>query len=194
MPVNVMITAAHIPVPHGDQRPKYATFGFERRAIVRRTAVRRSCVQMIVHFHISTLIMFDLGRYGFNYIHSNSLASVHTNFMAARRQLMRPTAKKMRSLIVASDDTLLVVARGLIVGIDDGVRSHTVGVVRLSPGVDGVDVRDILEHGGAEEGEHSASYEQRVKKTLRIYQNMKRMTLCDNIKKSLILISNLQFE
>ena len=57
-------------------------------------------------------------------------------------------------LVVAGDDALLVVAGGLIVGIDDGVGGDTVGVVRLSPGVDGVDVRDILEHGGTEEGEH----------------------------------------
>ena len=31
--------------------------------------------------------------------------------------------------------------------------------MRLSPGVDGVDVRDLLEHGGAENGEHFWSRE-----------------------------------
>jgi hypothetical protein len=46
-------------------------------------------------------------------------------------------------LIVAGGDALLVVARGLVVGVDDSVRSDTVGVVRLSPGVDGVDVCGI---------------------------------------------------
>ena len=66
-------------------------------------------------------------------------------------------------LVVAGDDALLVVAGGLIVGVDDGVRGHTVGVVRLGPGVDGVDVRDILEHGGTEEGEHSAKREKVTK-------------------------------
>ena len=57
-------------------------------------------------------------------------------------------------LVVAGNDALLVVAGRLIVGINDGVGGNTVGVVRLSPGVDGVDVRNVLEHGGAEKGEH----------------------------------------
>ena len=43
-------------------------------------------------------------------------------------------------LIVADRDALLVVARGLIVGVDNGVRGNAIGVVRLSPGVDGVDI------------------------------------------------------
>jgi hypothetical protein len=49
---------------------------------------------------------------------------------------VRPT----HYLIVAVGHALLVVAGGLIVGIDDGVGGNAVGVVRLSPGVDGVDV------------------------------------------------------
>ena len=53
-------------------------------------------------------------------------------------------------LIAALDHALLVVAGGLIVGVDDGVRGHTVGVVRLGPGVDGVNVGVGVE----EEGEH----------------------------------------
>jgi hypothetical protein len=57
-------------------------------------------------------------------------------------------------LVVAGGHALLVVGGRLIVGVNDGVRGDTVGVVRLGPGVDGVDVRDILEHGGTEEGEH----------------------------------------
>jgi hypothetical protein len=57
------------------------------------------------------------------------------------------------NLVIASDDSLLVVARGLIIGINDGVRRNTVGVVRLSPGVDGVDVSvGVDQHG--ENGEH----------------------------------------
>ncbi len=69
-----------------------------------------------------------------------------------------PFAHRSRKkyLVVAGSHALLVVGGGLIVGVDDGVRGDTVGVMRLSPGVDGVDVRDVLEHGGAEEGEHSA--------------------------------------
>ena len=43
-------------------------------------------------------------------------------------------------LIVAVGHALLVVAGGLIVGINDGVRGNTVGIVRLSPGVDGVNI------------------------------------------------------
>jgi len=38
----------------------------------------------------------------------------------------------------------------LVVGVDDGVGGHTVGVVRLDPGVDGVDVCVGVE----EKGEH----------------------------------------
>jgi hypothetical protein len=60
-------------------------------------------------------------------------------------------------LVVAGGNALLVVAGRLIVGVNDGVRSDAVGVVRLGPGVDGVDVRDILEHGATEEGEHFAA-------------------------------------
>ncbi len=63
---------------------------------------------------------------------------------------------RKKNLVVAGGHALLVVAGRLIVGVDDGIRGDTVGVVRLSPGVDGVDVRDVLEHGSAEEGEHSA--------------------------------------
>ena len=64
------------------------------------------------------------------------------------------TAKKY--LVVAGGHALLVVGRGLIVRVDDGIRGDTVGIVRLGPSVDSVDVRNVLEHGGAEEGEHSA--------------------------------------
>ncbi len=65
-------------------------------------------------------------------------------------------------LIVAGGDALLVVGRRLIVGVDDGVRGHTVGVVRLSPGVDGVNIRNILENG-AKKGEHLPSGNQKFK-------------------------------
>ncbi len=54
-------------------------------------------------------------------------------------------------LVAAGSHALLVVGGGLIVGVDDGVGGNTVGVVGLSPGVDGV---DIVEHGGSKEGEH----------------------------------------
>jgi len=58
------------------------------------------------------------------------------------------------NLVVAGSDALLVVAGGLIVGVDDGVGGNTVSIVRLRPGVDGVHVRNVLEHGGTEDGEH----------------------------------------
>ena len=45
-----------------------------------------------------------------------------------------------RSLVAADLHALLVVARRGVVGVDDSVGGHAVGVVRLSPGVDGVDV------------------------------------------------------
>ncbi len=80
--------------------------------------------------------------------------------MAASPFAHRSCRKKY--LVVAGGHALLVVGGGLIVGVDDGIRGDTVGVVRLGPGVDGVDVRDILEHGGAEEGEHSAIGERLV--------------------------------
>ncbi len=57
-------------------------------------------------------------------------------------------------LIAAGGHALLVVASGLIVGVDDGVRGHAVGVVGLGPGVDGV---DVIEHGHGEKGEHLLS-------------------------------------
>jgi hypothetical protein len=59
-------------------------------------------------------------------------------------------------LVSAGGHALLVVARGLVVGVDDGVRSHSVGVVRLGPLVDGVDVGDdgALGSGVSKEGEH----------------------------------------
>ena len=53
-------------------------------------------------------------------------------------------------LIAALDHALLVVAGGLIVGVDDGVGGHAVGVVGLGPGVDGVDIGVGVE----EKGEH----------------------------------------
>ena len=43
-------------------------------------------------------------------------------------------------LVSAGNHALLVVAGRLIVGVDDGVGGDAVGVVWLSPGVDGVDV------------------------------------------------------
>ena len=59
------------------------------------------------------------------------------------------------------DDALLVVSGRLVVGVNDGVRGHTVGVVRLRPGVDGVDAIGVIlaarvKHGADEKGEHSA--------------------------------------
>jgi len=54
-------------------------------------------------------------------------------------------------LIGAHGHALLVVRGGLIVGVDDGVGGHAVGVVGLGPGVDGV---DVIEHGEGENGEH----------------------------------------
>ena len=68
-------------------------------------------------------------------------------------------------LVAAGSDALLVVASGLIVGVDDGVRGDAVGVVRLSPGVDGVDVGDGVEHG-AEKGEHFLKQRKRKGQTL----------------------------
>jgi hypothetical protein len=56
-------------------------------------------------------------------------------------------------LVGADGHALLVVARGGVVRVDDGVGGHTVGVVGLGPGVDGV---DIIELGEEEEGEHPA--------------------------------------
>ena len=53
-------------------------------------------------------------------------------------------------LVTALDHALLVVAGWLIVRVDDGVGGHAVGVVRLGPGVDGVDIRV----GVKEESEH----------------------------------------
>jgi hypothetical protein len=59
------------------------------------------------------------------------------------------------NLVSASGHTLLVVAGRLVVGVDDGVGGHTVGVVRLSPCVDGVDVGDDGALGSfSEESKH----------------------------------------
>jgi len=60
-------------------------------------------------------------------------------------------SRKPYCLIAAGGHALLVVLGGLIVRVDDGVGSHTVGVVGLGPGVDGV---NIVEHGHGKEGEH----------------------------------------
>ena len=54
-------------------------------------------------------------------------------------------------LVAAGGHALLIVLGGLIVGVDDSVRGHAVGVVRLGPGVDGV---DVIEHGHGEKSEH----------------------------------------
>ena len=56
-----------------------------------------------------------------------------------------------RCLIATDGHALLVVRGGLVVGVGDGVRGDAVGVVRLRPGVDGV---DVAEHGHGEESEH----------------------------------------
>ena len=58
---------------------------------------------------------------------------------------------KRKCLVARDVHALLVVARGLVVGVDDGVGGHTVGVVGLGPGVDGV---NIVEHGAGKDGEH----------------------------------------
>ena len=63
-------------------------------------------------------------------------------------------------LVAALDHALLVVAGGLIVGVDDGVGGHAVGVVGLGPGVDGV---DVIEHGEGENGEHCCTPQNRQK-------------------------------
>jgi hypothetical protein len=89
---------------------------------------------------------------------------------------------RMCDLVVAGNDALLVVAGRLVVGVDDGVRGDAVGVVRLSPGVDGVDVRNVLEHGATEESEHFAA---------RSHGNMK-VSEVDKIFKYEISISDLQ--
>jgi len=60
-------------------------------------------------------------------------------------------ATRALRLVAAGGHALLVVLGGLIVGVDDGVGGHTVGVVGLGPGVDGV---DVIEHGHGKEGEH----------------------------------------
>jgi hypothetical protein len=58
-------------------------------------------------------------------------------------------------LVAAGNLALLVVAGGLVVGVDDGVGGHAVGVVGLGPGVDGVDIRvGVKKHGHGEKGEH----------------------------------------
>jgi hypothetical protein len=57
----------------------------------------------------------------------------------------------LHRLIAAGGHALLVVARGLVVGVDDRVGGHAVGVVGLGPSVDGV---DIVEHGHGKKGEH----------------------------------------
>jgi len=62
-----------------------------------------------------------------------------------------PATKEKKVSIAAGGHALLVVLGWLIVGVDDGVGSHTVGVVGLGPGVDGV---DIVEHDHGKEGEH----------------------------------------
>ena len=67
-------------------------------------------------------------------------------------------------LIAALDHALLVVAGGLIVGVDDGVGGHTVGVVRLGPGVDGVNVGVGVE----EEGEHFCAQRTNVRMTMTV--------------------------
>jgi len=56
-------------------------------------------------------------------------------------------------LVAAGLHALLVVHGGLVVGVDDGVGGHTIGVVGLGPGVDGVDVGHGV-CGGGEKGEH----------------------------------------
>jgi len=61
-----------------------------------------------------------------------------------------PVAKYPR-LVAAGGHALLVVLGRLIVGVDDGVGSHTVSVVRIRPGVDGV---DVIEHGHGEKSKH----------------------------------------
>ncbi len=84
----------------------------------------------------------------------NLIYSFMTRWVESRETIQSyPTPPAEMHLIVAGGDALLVVGRRLIVGVDDGVRSHTVGVVRLSPGVDGVNIRNILENS-AKEGEH----------------------------------------
>jgi len=67
-------------------------------------------------------------------------------------------SKRPDCLIAALDHALLVVARGLIVGVDDGVRGHAVGVVGLGPGVDGVNVGV----GIKEEGEHFCAQQNEI--------------------------------
>ena len=57
----------------------------------------------------------------------------------------------LHRLISKDSHALLVVARGLVVGVDDRVGGHSVGVVGLGPSVDGV---DIIEHGHDKKGEH----------------------------------------
>jgi hypothetical protein len=69
------------------------------------------------------------------------------------RMALSHTLVRADCLVAALDHALLVVAGGLIVGVDDGVGGHAVGVVGLGPGVDGVDIGVGVE----EKGEHSAS-------------------------------------
>ena len=78
------------------------------------------------------------------------------------RMALSHTLVRADCLIAALDHALLVVAGGLIVGVDDGVGGHAVGVVGLGPGVDGVDIGVGVE----EKGEHFC--EEMVKKSQRV--------------------------
>jgi hypothetical protein len=49
-----------------------------------------------------------------------------------------------RASVSASSHTLLVIARGLIVGVDDSVRGNALSIQRLSPGIDGVDISELV--------------------------------------------------
>ena len=77
-------------------------------------------------------------------------------------------------LIGADGHALLVVRGGLIVGVDDGVGGHAVGVVGLGPGVNGV---DIIEHGEGENGKHFNCASNNALATTRLpYQRSTRHT------------------
>jgi hypothetical protein len=73
-------------------------------------------------------------------------------------------SKRKDHLIAALDHAQLVAAGGLIVGVDNGARVHTVGVVRLGPGVDGVNVGVGVE----EEGEHFCAQQTNVRITMTV--------------------------
>jgi hypothetical protein len=49
-----------------------------------------------------------------------------------------------RASIAASLKALLVVAGGLVIGVDNGVGGDSLSILHLSPGVDGIDIAELI--------------------------------------------------